>query len=100
MPTLTQTTGLKIAPLFLQSFVKHYYGKVVKDPSSSRVSLRDEELLYDQVFFVVKVCIARVSSQRNNPHSRWCHSHSNSCKMRRRTYSATNHALLYRLTWT
>ncbi|KAH8984795.1 Alpha/Beta hydrolase protein [Lactarius hatsudake] len=45
MPTLTQRTGLKIAPLFLQSFVKHYYGKVVKDPSSSRVSLRDEELL-------------------------------------------------------
>lgn len=54
MPSLTQTTGLKIAPLFLQSFVKHYYGKVVKDPSSSRVSLRDEELLYDQVFFFVK----------------------------------------------
>ena len=60
MPTLAQTTGLKIAPLFLQSFVKHYYGKVVKDPSSSRVSLRDEELLYDQVFFFVKVCIAHV----------------------------------------
>lgn len=54
MPTLTQRTGLKIAPLFLQSFVKHYYGKVVKDPSSSRVSLRDEELLYDQVFSVIK----------------------------------------------
>ncbi|KAI9441921.1 hypothetical protein H4582DRAFT_2055716 [Lactarius indigo] len=54
MPSLTQKTGLKLAPLFLQSFVKHYYGKVVKDPSSSRVSLRDEELLYDQVFSVIK----------------------------------------------
>jgi len=32
----------------------------VKDPSSARVSLRDEELLYDQIFFFVKVCIARV----------------------------------------
>ncbi|KAF8267935.1 Alpha/Beta hydrolase protein [Lactarius quietus] len=51
---LTQTAGLKIAPLFLQSLVKHYYGKVVKDPNSSRASLRDEELLYDQVFFVIK----------------------------------------------
>ena len=60
MPTLTQTAGLKIAPLFIQSLVKHYYGKVVKDPSSSRVSLRDEELLYDQVFSVVKVCIRSV----------------------------------------
>ncbi|KAF8260352.1 hypothetical protein EI94DRAFT_913479 [Lactarius quietus] len=54
MPSLTQTAGLKIAPLFLQSLVKHYYGKVVKDPNSSRASLRDEELLYDQVFFVIK----------------------------------------------
>lgn len=71
MPTLTQTAGLKIAPLFLQSLVKHYYGKVVKDPSSSRVSLRDEELLYDQVFSVVKVCVVRVvSSQRSHPCSR------------------------------
>jgi hypothetical protein len=60
MPTLTQTAGLKVAPLFFQSLVKHYYGKVVKDPSSSRVPLRDEELLYDQVFSVVKVCTRRV----------------------------------------
>ena len=61
-PTLTQTTGLKIAPLFDQSFLKHYYRKVVKDRSSFRVSLRDEELLCDQVLIFVKVCFAHVLS--------------------------------------
>jgi hypothetical protein len=55
MPSLTQTTGLKLAPLFLQTLVRHYYGKVVKDANSSRVPLRDEELLYDEVFYITKV---------------------------------------------
>jgi hypothetical protein len=57
MPTLTQTAGLKLAPLFVQSLVRHYYDKVVKDPHSPRVPLRDEELLYDQVFSIAKVCV-------------------------------------------
>jgi hypothetical protein len=65
MPTLTQTAGLKLAPLFVQSLVRHYYDKVVKDPDSPRVPLRDEELLYDQVFSITKVCIPM----------RWCAVH-------------------------
>jgi hypothetical protein len=54
MPSLTQTTHLKLAPLFLQTLVRHYYSKVVKDANSPRVPLRDEELLYDEVFFIAK----------------------------------------------
>ncbi|KAI0301664.1 Alpha/Beta hydrolase protein [Multifurca ochricompacta] len=33
MPTLSQTTGLKLAPLYVQTLLRHYYGKVVKDPT-------------------------------------------------------------------
>ena len=57
MPTLANIAiGLKLAPLFVQSFVRHYYDKFMKDSDSPRAPLRDEELWYDQVFFVAKVC--------------------------------------------
>ncbi|KAI0260171.1 hypothetical protein BC834DRAFT_973673 [Gloeopeniophorella convolvens] len=50
MPSLSQHAGLKLAPLFVQTLLKHYYG-------NSRVALRDEDLLYDQVFYIVKQLI-------------------------------------------
>jgi hypothetical protein len=58
MPTLAKVlakVALKLAPLFFKSFVRHYYDKFVKGSDSSRVPLRDEELLYDQVFLIAKV---------------------------------------------
>ena len=62
MSTLVKTAGLKLAALFVQSLVRHYYGKVIKDPNNPRVPLHDEELLYDQVFYIVKVCVSVRSS--------------------------------------
>jgi hypothetical protein len=46
---------LKVGPLFFETLVKHYFSRVVKDGSKSGVPLRNEELLYDEAFNIVKV---------------------------------------------
>jgi hypothetical protein len=46
---------LTVGPLFLETLVKHYFARVIKDGSKSGVPLRNEELLYDEAFNIVKV---------------------------------------------
>lgn len=75
---LTGSAGLKLGPLVLETLVKHYFERLkVKTPatvSSDGVAhdgnqgrpalsnnLRQEELLYDQAFAIVKVSIVRFS---------------------------------------
>lgn len=53
--TLISRVGLTVGPLFLETLVKHYFSRVVKDGSKSAVPLRSEELLYDEAFNIVKV---------------------------------------------
>ena len=83
---LTGSAGLKLGPLVLETLVKHYFErlkasqKIPATTSSDGVSheggrggstlnnnLRQEELLYDQAFTIVKVSIARVPRR---PHHR------------------------------
>jgi hypothetical protein len=53
--TLISRVGLTVGPLFLETLVKHYFARVIKDGSTSGVPLRNEELLYDEAFNIVKV---------------------------------------------
>ena len=73
---LTGTVGLKLGPLVLETLVKHYFERLKAtqkiptdtssdgehDGSASNPNLRQEELLYDQAFTIIKVSITRFSS--------------------------------------
>lgn len=54
---LTTEVGLRVGPVVLETLIKHYFdrlkGNTQQDESSTR--LRKDELLYDEVFNVVKV---------------------------------------------
>jgi hypothetical protein len=56
--SLTRRVSLTVAPLFLETLVKHYFARVVRDSSKTGVPLRKEELLYDEAFNIVKVPLA------------------------------------------
>jgi hypothetical protein len=75
---LTGSAGLKLAPLVVETLVKHYFERLrvtQKIPATTSPdeaandgkqggsvfnnNLRQEELLYDQAFTIVKVSIAR-----------------------------------------
>lgn len=56
--SLTRQAGVKLGPLLLETLVKHYFDRLVKeDESQGRVmtKLRQDELLYDEAFNIVKV---------------------------------------------
>ena len=55
---LTRETGAKLGPLLLETLVKHYFERLLKDSavkSGSSTKLRKDELLYDEAFIIVKV---------------------------------------------
>lgn len=57
--SLTREAGVKIGPLLLETLVKHYFDRFLKDnisPDRATNRLRQDELLYDEAFIVVKVC--------------------------------------------
>lgn len=62
---LTRRVGLTFGPRILETLVKHYFARVVRDGSKAPVPLRRDELLYDAAFNIVKVllvfCFARES---------------------------------------
>ena len=54
--TLTTQAGLKIGPIVLETLVKHYFDRVKQDIRDGKTTqLRQEELLYDQAFTIIKV---------------------------------------------
>ena len=76
---LTGSAGLKLGPLVLETLVKHYFERLKvsqkipattasdgvahdggRNESTPNNNLRQEELLYDQAFTIVKVSVARV----------------------------------------
>jgi len=88
---LTSSAGLKLGPLVLETLVKHYFErlkvaqKIPATTSSDGVAqdekqggsalnnnLRQEELLYDQAFTIVKVSLTRVLSPPLNCRTRAC----------------------------
>ncbi|KAK0225287.1 Alpha/Beta hydrolase protein [Armillaria fumosa] len=53
---LTARTVLRAPPLLLKTLLKHYFNRVVKKkPGKSSTRLRHDELLYDQMFSLLKV---------------------------------------------
>lgn len=55
--SLTNKVGLKLGPIVLETLVKHYLERMKKDNASkTSVQLRQDELLYDETFVIVKVC--------------------------------------------
>ncbi|EKM53370.1 uncharacterized protein PHACADRAFT_259700 [Phanerochaete carnosa HHB-10118-sp] len=55
--SLTRQAGIQLGPLLLETLIKHYFDRLVReDESQGRVmtKLRQEELLYDEAFNVVK----------------------------------------------
>ncbi|TFY75920.1 hypothetical protein EWM64_g8092 [Hericium alpestre] len=53
---LTREAALRAGPLFLETLVRHYFERIKHDTkrSTKDVPLRQDELLYDEVFSIVK----------------------------------------------
>ncbi|KAI0050776.1 alpha/beta-hydrolase [Auriscalpium vulgare] len=56
--SLTRNASLKLAPLFIETLVKHYFDRFKNDANKSGIALRKEELLYDEAFSIVKDFLA------------------------------------------
>ncbi|KAJ3529138.1 hypothetical protein NM688_g7897 [Phlebia brevispora] len=57
MNSLTRDAGARIGPLLLETLVKHYFERLVKDSAiqnGGHTKLRKDELLYDEAFSIVK----------------------------------------------
>ena len=65
---LTRDLGISFGPIVLETLIKHYFKRLKKDHSVGKglTQLRKDELLYDQVFNVVKVPIIPVIYQTTN----------------------------------
>lgn len=53
--SLFRQAGLRIGPVVLETLVKHYFDRILKDGVPNGTKLRSEELLYDEAFMIVKV---------------------------------------------
>lgn len=51
---LTRKVGVTFGPIVLETLVKHYFERLRRD-APGKTQLRQDELLYDQAFNVVKV---------------------------------------------
>jgi hypothetical protein len=54
--SLAGSTGIKLGPVMFETLLKHYFERV-GGPSQDVVQLRKDEILYDEAFNVVKVCV-------------------------------------------
>ncbi|KIK71239.1 hypothetical protein GYMLUDRAFT_235590 [Collybiopsis luxurians FD-317 M1] len=71
MPSsLTRRVGLRVGPIVLETLVKHYLEKIKrdfvhsdngKDEGDEMVQLRREELMYDEIFTIVKAFLEAAS---------------------------------------
>jgi hypothetical protein len=58
MPNLlTAQAGLKLGPMVLETFFKHYMERISNDPEKQNgVNSPRMELLWDEAFYILKVC--------------------------------------------
>ncbi|KAL4079158.1 hypothetical protein J3A83DRAFT_4086567 [Scleroderma citrinum] len=57
---LTRQAGLQLAPVVLETLVQHYFKRVKKESAKNGkavTQLMQDELLYDEAFNIVKVCL-------------------------------------------
>ncbi|KAL6305246.1 hypothetical protein BKA93DRAFT_825271 [Sparassis latifolia] len=52
--SLTRQAGIRIGPLLLETLVKHYLERIVKEHGDHITQLRQDELLYDEAFNIIK----------------------------------------------
>lgn len=57
--SLTRSLGATFGPIVLETLVKHYFERLRKEAPDGKntTKLRQDELLYDQAFNLVKVCV-------------------------------------------
>jgi hypothetical protein len=55
--SLAAKVGASFGPIILETLVKHYFERLKKEFPKEKAQLRQDELLYDQAFNVVKVTI-------------------------------------------
>ena len=63
--SLTREASVKLGQILLETLLRHYFDRIIKDNTAQgRVltQLRKDELLYDETFIVVKVCVLRFAS--------------------------------------
>jgi len=55
--SLTTDIGLRVGPVVLETLIAHYFERLKRDSQDKKTlaGLRQDELLYDEVFNVVKV---------------------------------------------
>lgn len=60
---LTTEVGLRVGPVVLETLIKHYFDRRKKGNPDDRTTtlLRQDELLYDEVFNVVKVSFVPIN---------------------------------------
>ena len=63
--SLTRKVGATFAPIVLETLVKHYFERLRKEVPGGKntTKLRQDELLYDQAFNIVKVSYRDISPQ-------------------------------------
>ncbi|KAH7928695.1 alpha/beta-hydrolase [Leucogyrophana mollusca] len=78
--SLTRKAGLRLGPIVLETLVKHYFDRIKKDnvrDGKIAAQLRQDELLYDEAFNIVKVShsVEEVQAFSNNrtPSPPWVH---------------------------
>lgn len=68
--SLTRNVGLRVGPIVLETLVKHYLEKIKRDfvqthgskekDKDETVQLRQDELIYDEIFVVVKASFNQI----------------------------------------
>ncbi|KAF8891847.1 hypothetical protein BD779DRAFT_1610537 [Infundibulicybe gibba] len=76
--SLTTEVGLKVGPVVLDTLIKHYFDRRRKDQADKSITeLRQNELLYDETFNIVKVsheaCKHQYFSNTRTPSPPWVH---------------------------
>lgn len=53
--SLTREVSFKVGPVILDVLVKHYFDRLKSDVAGSDSPLKQDDILYDQAFTIVKV---------------------------------------------
>jgi hypothetical protein len=67
MNALTAQAGLRIGPVVLETLVKYYFERLRAREGKGYTHLREEEMLYDQAFGIVRVCSFYYSREIGEP---------------------------------
>jgi len=52
--SLVGQAGFRLGPLVLETLVKHYFERILKERGDGVTQLSQDELLYDEAFHIIK----------------------------------------------